>query len=341
MLTAGVTAGFGRRAIPAGARESRWALPDGHLLRRIALAPVMAPITASATGCPPRGSLLFMPGRADFYETYWETLESWAGQGWQVSAADWRGQGASGRMTANPLVGDIADFAVWIADLGALWGDFVDANPPPHILVGHSMGGHLVLRAAADGALAQSGKDPDAIVLSAPMLGFVSAIPQGIQHLVARIMCRIGDPARMAWPVSEKPGSPLDQRAALLTHDSGRYADEGWWRETRPELEIGPASWRWVERGAASIEHLRAPGVLEAVTVPVLLLAARYDALVAWPAIQQAAARLPAAELAAWGPEARHELLREVDGVRDEVLGVMDRVLGRVVPDRCGQAGAA
>ena len=328
-----MAASSGRRAIPAGAQESRWALPDGHLLRRLALAPDSSRSV--------RGSLLFLPGRADFYEKYLETLEYWASEGWQVSAADWRGQGASGRMTANPLVGDIADFAVWIADLAALWADFVATNPPPHILVGHSMGGHLVLRAAADGALAQSGKSPDALVLSAPMLGFISAIPRALQPLFGRIMCRIGDPARMAWPVSEKPGSPLDQRATLLTHDAGRYADEGWWRETRPELEIGPASWRWVERAAASVEHLRAPGVLEAVSVPVLLLAAKHDSLVSWPAIQEAAARLPAAELAAWGPEARHELLREVDAVRDQVLGVMDRFLDRVVPGQGKQAGAA
>ena len=321
-----MTKRFDRRAIPAGARESRWALPDGHQIRRIALAP--------PTGRVLRGSLLFLPGRADFYEKYLETLNYWAGQGWQVSAADWRGQGGSGRMTSNPLVGDIADFAVWIADMAALWRDFVATNPPPHILVGHSMGGHLALRAAADGVFSRGGKGPDALVLSAPMLGFVSPIPEVIQHLFARIMCRIGDPGRMAWPVSEKPGSPLDKRDTLLTHDPERYADEDWWRKTRPELVLGPASWRWVERAAASIKGVCDPGVLEAVTVPVLLLAAKHDALVAWAAIEHAASRLPHAELAVWGREARHEVLREVDAVRDDVLAVMDRFLDRAVPPR-------
>lgn len=313
-----MTGRFERRAIPAGAKETRWALPDGHEIRRIALAPTV--------DRPVRGSLLFLPGRADFYEKYLESLAYWASQGWHVCAADWRGQGGSGRMTANPLVGDISDFAVWIADLAALWRDFVAATPGPHVLAGHSMGGHLVLRALAEDAV-----QPDAVVLSAPMLGFVSPFPQGIQHLVARIMCRIGDPARMAWPVSERPGSPLDKRATLLTHDPERYADEEWWRETRPELVIGPASWRWVERAAASNEQLRAPGVLEAVTTPVLMLAAKHDALVTWQAIEQAAARLPRCELAAWGPEARHEVLREVDPVREAVLATMDRFLDRVV----------
>lgn len=316
-----MSGGFDRRAIPAGAREWRWALPDGHEIRRIALEP--------QPGAPVRGSILFMPGRADFYEKYLESMAEWADAGWHVSAADWRGQGASGRMAANPLVGDIADFSVWISDLAALWQDWVRNTPGPHVLVGHSMGGHLVLRAVAEGAVR-----PDAVVLSAPMLGFITAIPRFIQTLYGRIMCAIGDPGRMAWPVSEKPGSPLDMRQTLLTHDPDRYADELWWRTARPELELGPASWRWVERAAASNETLRAPGVLEAVMMPVLVLAAKRDALVSWPAIEAAAARLPRGELVVWGPEARHELLREADPVRGQAMAAIASFLARALPPK-------
>lgn len=308
-----------RRAIPATAREWRWALPDGHPLRRISLDP--------PAGTPTRGSILFMPGRADFYEKYLETLVEWAAAGWHVSAADWRGQGASGRMTANPLVGHIEDFSIWVADLGALWSDWVRTTPGPHVLAGHSMGGHLVLRAVAEGAAS-----PDAVVLSAPMLGFVTPIPPFVQHIYGRIMCRIGNPERMAWKVSEKPGAPGHDRISLLTHDADRYSDELWWRAKRPELEIGPASWHWVERAAASIETLRAPGVLEAVMAPVLVLAAKKDALVSWPAIEKAAERLPRGELVAWGAEARHELLREADPVRRQVMSAITSFLDRAVP---------
>ncbi|OYU36202.1 alpha/beta hydrolase [Novosphingobium sp. PASSN1] len=316
-----MSGGFDRRAIPAGAREWRWALPDGHEIRRIALEP--------RPGAPVRGSILFMPGRADFYEKYLESMAEWAEAGWHVSAADWRGQGASGRMTANPLVGDIADFSIWISDLAALWQDWVRSAPGPHVLVGHSMGGHLVLRGVAEGAVRT-----DAVVLSAPMLGFVTAIPRFIQSLYGRIMCGIGDPGRMAWPVSEKPGSPLDMRQTLLTHDPDRYADELWWRTARPELELGPASWRWVERAAASNETLRAPGVLEAVMAPVLVLAAKRDALVSWPAIEAAAARLPRGELVVWRPEARHELLREAYPVRGQAMAAIASFLARALPPK-------
>ncbi|MFM9701366.1 alpha/beta fold hydrolase, partial [Streptomyces europaeiscabiei] len=66
-----------------------------------------------APGAAPRGSLLFLPGRADFYEKYLESLAAWHRAGWQVTALDWRWQAGSGRYRADPRVGDVRDFAVW------------------------------------------------------------------------------------------------------------------------------------------------------------------------------------------------------------------------------------
>jgi lysophospholipase len=64
--------------------------------------------------------------------------------------------------------------------------------------------------------------------------------------------------------------------------------------------------------------------------MPVLLLAAAHDRLVSLPAIRRAAARLPKSELVVFGPEARHELLRECDAVRDKALAMIDRFLDRL-----------
>ncbi|NML92451.1 alpha/beta fold hydrolase [Novosphingobium olei] len=316
-----MTMAFDRRGIPSAAHETTWAARDGHPIRRIDW-----PMPASHPDGV-RGSLLFLPGRADFYEKYLETLAYWADQGWHVTAADWRGQAGSGRFSPNPMAGHVTDFSIWIDDLAALWGEWTATAPGPHVLVGHSMGGHLVLR-----ALAERMVDPAAVVLSAPMLGFVTPIPRFVQHAVARLMCHIGDPSRLAWKTSEKPGEKLATRAALLTHDVERYADELWWKQARPELAMGPATWGWVERAAQSVAVLNQPGLLEAVTAPVLLLAARHDRLVACKAIERASSRLPHAELHVWGTEARHELLREVDPVRDRVLKIIDDFLDRSAP---------
>ena len=214
-----------------------------------------------------------------------------------------------------------------MADLAAFWREWSAERPGPHALVGHSMGGHLALRAAAE-----AGVRPAALVLSAPMLGFLPAwLPDAAKRLMARLMCRLGDPRRPAWKWSEKPGEVSAGRARLLTHDGDRYADELWWRRERPELAMGPGSWGWVGAGLASMAALRRNGVLEAVETPVLLLSVRGDALVSAPAISRAAARLPRSEHLAFGREAYHEVLREADPVRDRALAAIDDFLDRAL----------
>ncbi|HMO69858.1 MAG TPA: alpha/beta hydrolase, partial [Novosphingobium sp.] len=248
-----------RRAIPAGARESVWHAADGHAIRRIDWA---------GSGQSPRGSLLFLPGRGDAYEKYLETLEHWHRQGWRVTAMDWRGQAGSGRLGADPFTGHVADFGQWIDDLSEFWGQWKGEGPGPCVLAGHSMGGHLVLRAVAEGRV-----DPAALVLSAPILGFLGPLPAAVMHLAARVMAALGDRCRPAWKWSEKPGELPEDRIGLLTHDQARYDDEVWWRAARPELVMGPGSWGWVERAYASMRGLGRAGVLEAVQVPVFIAA--------------------------------------------------------------------
>jgi lysophospholipase len=278
---------------------------------------------------PPRGSILFMPGRGDFYEKHLEAFEHWRSRGWRVSAADWRWQAGSGRLGADPVTGHVEDFAHWIRDLEALWGDWARGRDGPLVLAGHSMGGHLALRAVAERGLIPA---PAALVLIAPMLdAFPERVPLALRRLVASAHCRIGDPRRPAWKWSERPGEVPAFRQRLLTHDAERYADELHWREARPELAMGPGSWGWVRAALASIAALRQPGLLESINLPVLILATRADRLVGPRAIAAAAARLPHAETHWFGAEAAHEILREVDPVRDPALERIDAFLERVV----------
>lgn len=307
-----------RRSIPVGATEAAWPAPDGQGLRMLDW--------PAAPGAR-RGSLLFMPGRGDVYEKWLESLGQWHDAGWNVSAADWRGQGYSGRLGCDALTGHIPDFAVWVDDYAAMWADWSSQSPGPHVAVAHSMGGHIVLRAVAEGKVR-----PDAIVLSAPMLGLHPTwLPSSFLHLVARTIANMGDPRRAAWSGSEKPEIIPHVRSRLLTHDLSRYGDEEWWRHERPAIEMGAASWGWIERALASIRYLETPGVIERIDVSVLVLATHADGLVSWPAIRRAAARLPRCELVVFGKECRHEILREADPVRDRAMDAIGRFLDRVV----------
>lgn len=320
-VTAKNPSAIDRRAIPAHARESLWRAPDGHAIRRIDWSP---------DASPPRGSILFLPGRGDHYEKYLEALEEWHRGGWRVTAADWRGQAGSGRLGTDATTGHVSDFSVWLEDVAALWTAWVAATPAPHVLAAHSMGGHLALRAVAEGLVR-----PDALVLVAPMLGMAGPpLPLRMLQSVAGVMTRIGQPTRPAWKWSEKPGEVPAAREALLTHDADRYADELWWREQRPELVMGPGSWGWVERAYASSRALFARGVLEHVTTPTLMVATTADALVKYAAIARACARMPQCEIEQFGPEARHEILREADPVRSRAMAAIAAFLDRAAPPR-------
>lgn len=304
-----------RRAIPAGARVTRWRAPDGWHLRRFSW-----PAEGGA-----RGSILFQCGRGDAFEKYLELLAHWHAAGWNVASLDWRGQGGSGRLGRDANVGHCDDFGGLVGDLEGFWADWAATAPRPHALVGHSMGGHLVLRTLLGGLIR-----PDAAVLASPMLGLHSPVPNWLGERVARVMARVRGPARAAWKASERPGR--FRRQDLLTHDDARYADELWWQETQPELKLGPPSWAWVAEAYRSTRRQRADPRLDTLDVPVLALLPTADKLIDPAAVAAVAHRLPRGELVTWGLEARHELLREADPVRDAAIAAIDRFLDRHAP---------
>ncbi len=301
---------FNRRSIPSEATESTWNAEDGWPIRRI---------DWKANGAF-RGSMLFLPGRGDHYEKYLETLDYFSNQGWHVTGIDWRGQGGSGRLLSDPHIGHVDDFSDWIADLRFFWAQWKRTMPGPHVIVGHSMGGHLAMRALVEKAV-----DPVAVALSAPMLGISTmGMPAAVHHAIVKGIKSIGNPNRAAWKEGEKPMSPLNVRGKILTHDPDRYGDEIFWWQARPEVKLGPPSWHWVERAITSTRLLAEPGVLENVTTPILLMATTADRLVDTRRIIADSKRLPQCELLLFGDEAAHELLREADPVRDRCLSAIN-----------------
>lgn len=300
-----------RRAIPGDARITVWHAPDGWALRRFDW--------AAAGAC--RGSILFQGGRGDVFEKYLEAFGHWHDHGWQVTSFDWRGQGGSGRLLDDRHVGHIDDFSSYVADLAAFWSKWTAEAPGPHVLIGHSMGGHLALRAMVEGAVA-----PEAAVLVAPMLGLHSPLGAQLGERLAKVVSALSNPARPAWKGNERPATTTT-REALLTHDHSRYEDELYWQQTEPELLLGPPSWRWLIRAFESTRALNADPKLRTMTVPTLLIVAEADKLVSPKTALQVAAKLPNARIVHYGTESAHEVLREVDAVRDRALGEIDDFL--------------
>lgn len=295
-----------------------WRTPDGWPLRTFAW-----PVEGAAQ----RGAILFQTGRGDVFEKYLELFSRLHRSGWSVTAFDWRGQGGSGRMSDNPHCGHIDDFGTYIGDLNAFFADWKAKTPGPHVVMGHSMGGHLVLR-----AIAESGIAPDAAILIAPMLGLKTPVGARLTEIAARIMRRLGNPARPAWKGNEKPNT-TETRQSLLTHDAERYSDELFWQQAQPELLTGPPSWNWLVEAFASCRRLRKDAdSLRRISTPILMLLADADGLVDPAAARAIAAELPDAQVERFGPESAHEILREEDSVRSRAIASIESFLNERVP---------
>ena len=212
-----------RRSIPIGATVTRWPAPDGWPLRRFDWPAENA-----------RGTMVVQGGRGDIFEKYLEAFWHWHAQGWSIVSFDWRGHGGSGR---PPLDLARGEFATAVSDLAAIWRDLPVGRP--RVLIGHSMGGFLALRAAVEGAV-----NPDRLVLVAPMLGLRSPVGRWGGRL-ARFLRDRGDPGRLAWNANERPNTRLS-RQAMLTADRERYADEAWWHAKAPAHAPVPPSWAWL-----------------------------------------------------------------------------------------------
>lgn len=285
-----------RRRHPPGMVIAPWPGSDGWALRSFRL----------AAEAPAKGEILFLGGRGDFFEKYLESFELWQSAGWNVSGFDWRGQGGSGR-THQGNSCHIEDFADFVGDLEAWCSEWATRTEAPRVAIGHSMGGHVLLRAALEGRVKLDG-----IVLLSPMLG-IRAGPLG-----ARSVHGIATIGRAA-PLRERPlwrgaKSPVPGR---ITSCPERQADKLWWKSARPDLARDGPTWGWVAAATRSIARLQSDLRERQLTTPGLILAAAGDPIVDPNAIDRAARLLPSFDYAVI-EDAGHELLRERDGLREE-----------------------
>jgi lysophospholipase len=299
---------FDRRRHPPGAVFSRWLAPDGWQHRRMDW--------PQPEGAATRGSLLFAGGRGDFIEKYLEAKAHWHARGWNVTSFDWRGQGAS-RGTGDHIGGMDA----LVEDLAALFLGWQAATPGPHVLIGHSMGGHVLMR-----ALVEKRIDPAAAVLVAPMLQVNSApLPPSMAWWTASVMNAVGWGSQPIWSRKISGGESGSQRHAILTSCSERYEDEMWWWEQEPGFNLGAPSWAWLDAAYRSCAALT-PASLSKVATPLLFLGTASDRLVSAEEMRRVAGIVPGAQMKMFA-RAGHEILRESDPVRLQALARIDDFL--------------
>jgi lysophospholipase len=272
----------------------------------------------NATGTTSKGTVIVLPGRAEFIEKYaTETVGELLDRGFAVQALDWRGQGLSDRALPDRDKGHIDDFETFVADLAL----FLESVPKqgPTIAVAHSMGGHILLRLLAE----RGNSGLDAAIMTAPMSGLKR---EAVLRLALMLI-----PARAAGESAYLYGSGPFSRLNRdfgpnrLTHDERRFRFTEAWFEADPRLTLGGPTTGWARQAARSMKLARQPGFLEKIDIPVVVLSAGQDRLVEPASNVAVARRLKRGSLVAIA-KSRHEILMETDDIRAQFWDAFDRL---------------
>lgn len=274
----------------------------------------------------PRGSIVLSGGRTEPIEKYYEVIQDFLDRGFAVLAHDWRGQGLSARELPDRLKGHARGYRAYLDDFQALLATFEPRLPRPWIAVGHSMGGCLTLLAMAHGERRFAGA-----ILSAPMLGLqTGAASKRRARLAARFNSLFGRAGR-AVPGQTSRASDDGFEGNVLTHDRARFARARGLLAAEPQLALGGPTWGWLDFAFRAAAYLARPGRLGRVTVPVVIVSAGDDRLVDNAAQAAAARHLPQGKLLEI-PGAYHEVLMEIDPLRNAFLRAFDTLAARLAP---------
>jgi lysophospholipase len=297
----------------------------------VRLRAIIAGSTRPATpGAPPRGTVILCPGRTEFIEKYFEVISELQSRGFVVFCMDWRGQGLSGRETADPLKGHLSSLDDPVTDLFTALRLFKHRLPRPHVILAHSMGGAIALRGLQFNKIGA-----DAAFFCAPMWGIRNLKDLAIN--AARFMDSIGMGEAFVFGVQTKWKREAFKKNPV-TRDVERFRRAQGLIRQEPRLALAGPTWAWVAAAANAIEQFRVHGALAHLRLPVTVLSAEADVLVENSAHVALAKAMPdARHVLIKG--AKHELLMEIDSVRAHVWAEFDALVARL--DQAGGAGAA
>jgi lysophospholipase len=272
---------------------------------------------ATAVTDTPRGSIIFSPGRTEFIEKYFETTTDLIQRGFNVLMVDPRGQGLSDRVLEDRLKSYIPDFQVYADDLAYAAGEFSPLLPRPHIAMGHSMGGTIVLQSILSGALA-----PDAVICSAPMLGLFD-LETPLMRAVIVTLSKLGLDKRNLPFQRQRAGMPIPFQGNKLTSDKDRYRRWAAFFQSTPRLRVGQPTYGWIRAALASMAYVNRNA--KNLRISGLMLGAGADPIVD-PASIERFAKTAGCEYSVI-PGALHELFLERDNLRDQAFDEIDRFL--------------
>ncbi len=202
-----------------------------------------------------KGTVVLLPGRTEYVEKYGRAAADLVARGWSVISVDWRGQGLADRALADPMVGHVQHFDQYQRDLDAVLACArAEGMPGPLMLMAHSMGGCIGLRALYRDLGFR------AAAFSAPMWGILIA---AWLRPVAEVISALAGPFGQAHRYAPGTGGKTYVAEAafagnVLTTDRGMWDYMKAQVAARPEMSLGGPSVGWLRAALTECAGLAA-----------------------------------------------------------------------------------
>jgi lysophospholipase len=275
------------------------------------------------TNPPFRGTAVLLQGRGEYIEKYYETVSDLRTAGYDVLTFDWRGQGGSDRLLTDPRRGYVDSFGQYVADFDTILREVAlpDCRSPLYVLA-HSTGSLVALLSAPGLA-----NRVERILLASPLIRFgPTPVPQSWLKTVAGTFSLVG----LGAAYLQRRQAPETVSAFpdnLLTSDMRRFTRNAEFGAANPELTIdGPTS-AWLYAACQAMDQVDDSDFLGMITIPVLLVCAGNDKIVANRAAEEIGRRLRSGRTLTIAG-ARHEMLQERDRFREQLLAAFKAFAG-------------
>ncbi len=299
---------------PEDAVSGKVKTPDGVALR----------YARWRTDHPPfRGTAVLLQGRGEYIEKYYETIGDLRAAGYDVLTFDWRGQGGSDRLLTDPRRGYVDSFEQYVADFDTILKEVAlpDCRAPLYVLA-HSTGSLIALLSAPGLA-----NRVERLLLASPLIKFATTpIPQSWLKMITGVFSAIGlgaaylQPRRAPETVSAFPEN-------LLTSDMRRFTRNAEFGAAFPQLTIDSPTTAWLYAACQAMDQIDDSDFLGLITIPILLVCAGNDGIVANRPAEEIGRRLRSGRTLAIAG-ARHEMPQERDRFREQLLAAFRAFTG-------------
>ncbi len=270
----------------------------------------------------PKGTVFIFNGRGDYIERYFETMNDLMKRGFAVATFDWRGQGGSQRLLADPLRGFVKSFEDYDADIDAFYARVAVAHcPKPFYGLAHSTGGHMMLRAL------RGRKWLEKAVITAPLMGFhLGNWPKWLVYVLVFATKYTG----LSWTYlpgfSKLPAKRENFSGNVLTSDRTRWDRDMATLEQHPHLGLGGPTFAWLGAALKSFNDLFHWPKGTGPSCPTLIVLAGQDRVVNNANTADFLKQAPGFSVITLA-DSQHEILHEKTSIREKFFAAFEAFL--------------